>query len=74
MPTDEEIREICARLLTANDSDFESIVQDLQRALRSRFEKVSNLAVAAILKMPVPKESNEDKDENRDAEEPRYGT
>lgn len=74
MPTDDEIREICGRIMRANDSDFGSVVQELQTALRSRFEKLSNLAVATILKMPRSKTSDEKKEKIGDPGEPRYGT
>lgn len=70
MPTDDEIREICSRLLTAKDSDFESVVQELRSALRNRFEKLSNLAVATILKMPGFKKSDEETMEIGDLEMP----
>lgn len=74
MPTDEVIREICSRLLAANDSDSELVLQELQSALRSRFENLSNLAVATILKMPRPRKPGEAKGKIGDREKSRYGT
>ena len=74
MSTDEEIREICSRLVEANDSDFEQVVEELKSALRSRFERLSNLAVATILKMPGSRKPKEGKEQTPDRERPKYGT
>jgi hypothetical protein len=41
--------------LSADGAEFESVLVDLQSALRERFERLSNLALATILKMPRPK-------------------
>lgn len=55
MPTDEQIRELCARVLGANEGDFESAIRDLQSAIRYRLEDLSNRAIATLLMMPRPK-------------------
>jgi hypothetical protein len=52
MPTDDQIRELCARVLNAPDCDFETAIRDLQSAIRYRLEDISNQAIATLLKMP----------------------
>lgn len=52
MPTDDQIRELCARALTTHGSEFEAAIRELQSALRTRMEEVSNLLIATLLKMP----------------------
>lgn len=52
MPTDVQIRELCARALTTHGSEFEAAIRELQSALRTRVEELSNLAIASILKIP----------------------
>jgi hypothetical protein len=52
MPTDDQIRELCARALTTHGPEFEAAIRDLQSALRWRLEELSNLTLATLLKMP----------------------
>lgn len=52
MPTDEQIRDLCARVLGASRSEFESAIRELQSAIRHRLEDLSNHAIATLLKMP----------------------
>jgi hypothetical protein len=52
MPSDEQIRELCARVIGAADSEFDGAIRDLQSALRHRLEDLSNQAVATLLRMP----------------------
>jgi hypothetical protein len=52
MPTDEQIRELCARVIGAADSEFDGAIRDLQSAIRHRLEDLSNQAVATLLRMP----------------------
>jgi hypothetical protein len=52
MPSDEQIRELCARVIGAADSEFDGAIRDLQSAIRHRLEDLSNQAVATLLRMP----------------------
>ena len=52
MPSDDEIRELCARALTAQGKEFEVAISDLQSAIRYRLEDLSNQVIATLLKMP----------------------
>lgn len=52
MPSDEEIRELCARALTTHNGEFESAIRELQSALRLRLEELSNITLATLLKFP----------------------
>lgn len=52
VPTDEQIRELCARVLGAGEGDFESAIRELQSAIRYRLEDLSNRAIATLLMMP----------------------
>lgn len=52
VPTDEQIRELCARVLGAGEGDFEHAIRELQSAIRYRLEDLSNRAVATLLMMP----------------------
>lgn len=45
---------MCARALVAQGATFDAAIVELQVALRNRIAEVSNLAVAALLKMPTP--------------------
>lgn len=74
MPTDDEIRELCSRLLSAKGLDFESVIHELQSAIHGRFEKLSNLAMASILRMPSPRKSSEEEEQGDRDEMHRYGT
>lgn len=52
MPTDEQIRELCARVLGSSGAEFERAIRELQSAIRYRLEDLSNQAIATLLKMP----------------------
>ena len=74
---------MCSRLLSADGAEFESVLVELQSALRDRFERLSNLALATILKMPRPKPaadapsqdaSNQKEIEDKIGEKKRFGT
>jgi 2-oxo-4-hydroxy-4-carboxy--5-ureidoimidazoline (OHCU) decarboxylase len=52
MPTDDQIKELCSRVLTAKDAEFETAIRELQSAIRYRLEDISNQAIATLLKMP----------------------
>jgi hypothetical protein len=52
MPTDEEIRDLCARVVAADGTEFERAIRELQSAIRYRLEDLSNKAVATLLMMP----------------------
>lgn len=45
---------MCARALVAQGAKFDAAIVELQVALRNRIAEVSNLAIAALLKMPTP--------------------
>lgn len=45
---------MCARALVAHGAQFDAAIVELQVALRNRIAEISNLAVAALLKMPAP--------------------
>ena len=73
--TDEEIRELCSRLLATDGTEFDSVLVELQSALRGRFERLSNLAVATILKMPRPQTSPPSaKEANTAKQKKKWGT
>jgi hypothetical protein len=76
--TDEEIRAACARLVAAEGAQFESALRELKSALRGRFERLSNLAVATILRMPaLAPEQEQTEIEDSETGKPRklrYGT
>lgn len=59
MPSDDEIRELCARALTAQGKEFEVAIRDLQSAIRYRLEDLSNQVLATLLKMPRMNYSDE---------------
>lgn len=52
MPTDDQIRQLCSRVLTTSGAEFESTISDLQSAIRQRLEGISNRAVATMLRVP----------------------
>jgi hypothetical protein len=52
MPTDDEIRELCAQVVSASGVEFETAIRELQSAIRHRLEDLSNQAIATLLKMP----------------------
>jgi hypothetical protein len=60
MPTDEQIREMCARVLTTTGAGFESSIRELQSAIRQRLEGLSNQAVATMLRVPRAAASSEE--------------
>lgn len=65
MPTDQEIRELCARALTSHNGEFETAIRELQSALRVRLQQLSNLTLATLLSFPKAAASI---DENAEAE------
>jgi hypothetical protein len=44
---------MCARALVAQGAEFDAAIAELQVALRNRIAEISNLALAALLKMPT---------------------
>ncbi|HLW55621.1 MAG TPA: hypothetical protein VKW06_22525 [Candidatus Angelobacter sp.] len=60
MPTDDQIRELCAQVVSATGADFETAIRDLQSAIRYRLEDLSNQAIATLLMMPINHASGTD--------------
>ena len=55
-PTDERVRELCSKLLVADDAELEPIIAELQQVLRDAYdERRSALAVVEIKPKPAPK-------------------
>jgi len=49
--TDEDIRQLCARVIKAQGPDFQSAIAELKVAFRGRIEDLSNFALATMLKV-----------------------
>src|SRR3989442_6066116 len=55
-PTDERVRELCSKLLVADDAELEPIIAELQKTLRDAYDqRRSALAVVEIKPKPAPK-------------------
>lgn len=53
MPDDQDIREICARLLaTENDEHFQAILRELKLALHRHFTDTENRGIKMLLEVP----------------------
>ncbi|PYX31925.1 MAG: hypothetical protein DMG77_05190 [Acidobacteria bacterium] len=50
MSSDEIIRELCTRVVTAEDAEFQAAVDDLHAALRAHVESLRAMAATALLK------------------------
>jgi hypothetical protein len=54
MSPEEHIKILCARAITAEGSDFDSVTAELQAALKTHIESLRTLAVASLMKPPTP--------------------
>jgi hypothetical protein len=54
MSPEEHIKALCARAITVEGSDFESITAELHTALKAHIDRLRALAVAAPLNPPAP--------------------
>jgi hypothetical protein len=54
MSSEEHIKALCSRAITAEGSDFDSVTAELQAALKAHIENLRALAVASLVNPPVP--------------------
>lgn len=54
MSSEEHIKSLCARAITADGADFVAVTNDLHAALKAHIESLRALAVAALLNPPIP--------------------
>jgi hypothetical protein len=54
MSSEQTIKDLCARVIDADDADFTSVVNDLHAALKAHIEKIRAMAVAALVNPPTP--------------------
>ena len=54
MSSEEHIKSLCARAITAEGPDFADVTKELHTALKAHIEALRALAVAALLNPPAP--------------------
>jgi hypothetical protein len=54
MSSEEHIKALCARAITAEGADFVTAADELHAALKAHIEALRALAVAALLNPPTP--------------------
>jgi hypothetical protein len=54
MSPEEHIKTLCARAITADGADFDSVTAELQAALKAHIEGIRHLAVVSLLNPPAP--------------------
>jgi hypothetical protein len=54
MSPEEHIKTLCARAITADGADFDSVAAELQAALKAHIEGIRHLAVVSLLNPPAP--------------------
>jgi hypothetical protein len=54
MSPEEHIKILCARAITAQGPDFDSVTAELQAALKTHIESLRALAVASLVNPPTP--------------------
>ena len=54
MSSEEHIKALCARAISAEGPDFAAITKELHAALKAHIEALRALAVAALLNSPTP--------------------
>ena len=54
MSSEEHIKALCARAITAEGADFVAATAELHAALKAHIEALRALAVAALVNPPIP--------------------
>ena len=54
MSPEEHLKALCARAITAEGADFESVSAELHTALKAHIDRIRALAVAAFMNPPAP--------------------
>jgi len=54
MSPEEHIKALCARAITAEGTDFDSVTAELQAALKAHIESLRALAVGSLVNPPAP--------------------
>ena len=54
MSSEEHIKALCTRAITAEGPDFVAVTRELHAALKAHIESLRALAVAALLNPPAP--------------------
>jgi hypothetical protein len=58
MSAEEKIKELCARAVTAEGSDFEPALRELHTALKAHIDGLRAMTAAALLAPPIPNAEN----------------
>jgi hypothetical protein len=58
MSREEQIKELCARAVAAEGTDFESALRDLHAALKAHIDGLRAMTAAALLAPPTPSAQN----------------
>ena len=53
MRTEDQIKELCARVIAAEGEELYSALAELRTVLRNHCEEVQNMALASVLKIPA---------------------
>ena len=54
MSSEEYIKDLCARAITAEGAEFVAITNELHSALKSHIESLRSLVLASLLPPPTP--------------------
>jgi hypothetical protein len=54
MSSEQTIKDLCIRVIHADDAEFTAVAADLHTALKAHIESIRAMAVAAIVNPPTP--------------------
>ena len=54
MSSEEYIKDLCARAITAEGDDFVAVTKELHTALKAHIENLRSLVLASLLPPPTP--------------------